>query len=120
MKSYKLEMFKDNRGIIQQLLPDGVSVKSAQYITGKAGAVRGQHYHKTDIHYCMAVLGQIRYSWKEGDEVKSKIMELGEVIANEPGELHKFEFVTSGVFISLALQPRDQEHYEEDVVRQSF
>ena len=44
------EPFVDERGEILNLLD--VSVTSIAVITSKKGAVRANHYHKTDYHYC--------------------------------------------------------------------
>ncbi|MDQ1535761.1 MAG: hypothetical protein QOE58_154, partial [Actinomycetota bacterium] len=42
--------FIDDRGVIQPLVDR--MMLSAVLIRSKAGAVRANHYHKTDWHYC--------------------------------------------------------------------
>jgi len=56
----KLEApFVDGRGVIQPIVDE--MMKSAVLITSKKGAVRANHYHKTDWHYCYVLEGSIEY-----------------------------------------------------------
>ena len=52
--------FDDDRGSIQPLLVD-MAMKSSVLIDSNSGAVRANHYHKTDWHYCYVLYGEIIY-----------------------------------------------------------
>lgn len=121
-KHFELEKHTDERGEIINILPENMDVKSALFISGNPGSVRGEHYHKTDVHYCYVLHGSILYEAKnrQTGEVTSVLLGPGDIIANEGDELHRFVFKTKGSFIALAKNPRDQESYEQDTVRESF
>ena len=51
--------FVDGRGAIQPLVDR--MMKSAVMIESKKGALRANHYHKTDWHYCYVISGTIEY-----------------------------------------------------------
>ena len=51
--------FDDERGSIQPLVD--MDMKSSVLITSNTGAVRANHYHKTDWHYCYVLYGEIIY-----------------------------------------------------------
>ncbi len=124
MKLYKQTdrvTYLDERGIIDNLLPLDVVCKSALYITGKPSAIRGNHFHKEDEHYCVCIEGKIRYEYKNGDNPTSFIdLEVGDMVYTPAGELHRFIFETDGVFLALATKGREQANYEEDTVREIF
>lgn len=112
--------FEDERGLIANLTPD-VHIQDILYITGKKGAVRGNHYHKLDTHYCYVVEGILDYEYIGHDgEVKTEKLFKGDIVFTPPLEKHRFTFLTDGAFIALATQSRKQEDYEEDTVREDF
>jgi mannose-6-phosphate isomerase-like protein (cupin superfamily) len=117
-----LEKYEDDRGLIQNFVPDGVIIKSALYITGKKGAVRGNHVHTKDEHYCVVVEGKIRYEYKEneGAQTKSVLLTKGMAVHTPAGERHRFIFMIQGAFVALATEPRKQDHYEADTKREVF
>ena len=49
--------YDDSRGSIQPLVD--VNMKSSVLIDSNSGAVRANHYHKTDWHYCYVLFGEI-------------------------------------------------------------
>lgn len=125
MKVYRQEdrrVFKDHRGVIDELLPSGIHIGSAAYITGNVGAVRGNHYHKKDEHYCLVIGGVIEYSYMEkgSDDIQSVILRSGDMVYSPAGEVHKFVFHTEGIFLALAIRSREQKNYESDTVRKPF
>ena len=117
-----LEEFIDDRGVIKHILPDGQHVRSVLYITGKAGAERGNHYHHKDTHYCCVLSGKIEYTYKskEVDQIYRVVLNPGDVIFTPKGEIHKFTFITDGIFIAMATEPRSHESYESDTVRENI
>lgn len=116
-----LKIYHDWRGSIKNLLPEGVAVHSIMYISGHPGAVRGSHTHKKDTHYCYVLSGKIEYSWRDADNVTHEMVLLpGHCVLSEVGELHKFTFLSEGVFIAMATEPRTQASYEDDTKRENF
>lgn len=115
-----LEIFKDERGYIADMLPKDVVVKSVMYITGHKGAVRGNHWHKKDTHYCFVVRGRIRYVHQGLTMNPYQVLEPGDMVYSPVGEKHRFEFIDDGIFIAMATEPRTHENYEEDTTREDF
>lgn len=123
MKLFTAESYIDKRGIIMNCTPMNPVLRNVMYITGKKGSVRGNHMHKKDIHYCMVIKGVIEYFWKEGNKsglFESILLNPGDIVLSEAGELHKFKFLTDGVFIAMAREPRTQKSYEEDTIRKDY
>ncbi|MEQ8443930.1 MAG: hypothetical protein RIM33_07605 [Alphaproteobacteria bacterium] len=110
--------FKDARGAIQPLVSGGF--ESAQLITCKKGAVRANHYHKKDWHYCYMVYGSMRYYMRETGSTADPtwmLVTAGQAVYTPPMEDHAMEFLEDSAFINFAGRPRDQEDYESDLVR---
>src|SRR5581483_325764 len=122
MQLFKADYYTDHRGDIINAMPFKANIQNVMYITGKEGAVRGNHVHKKDMHYCLVIEGTILYEWVEkGEEkVNSIPLEAGDIVLSETGEKHRFVFKTDGVFLALATEPRTHESYESDTIRQDF
>ena len=109
---------KDDRGAIQPLVER--FMRSACLITSKKGAVRANHYHKTDWHYCYIVSGSLEYYERPvGSKEKPKplLVKGGQMIFTPPWAEHAMRFLEDSVWVTLSRNPRDQESYEKDVVR---
>ncbi len=124
MKIYKrkdIEAHDDDRGFLR-VIPNDQAIQRALYCTGNPKAVRGSHVHEADSHYCYVTKGTIRYEYKEADDqpVSSVILEPGDMVFTQPGEIHRFVFVTHGAFIALSTLPRTQESYEHDTTKKTF
>jgi quercetin dioxygenase-like cupin family protein len=112
--------FIDVRGAIKKILDDGkTSINSILLIDSKAGAIRGNHYHKKDAHYCYLLSGKMEYSEKpsDGGTKESVVLETGDMVYSPPMTIHAFRALEDSVFIALATESRSQEKYEEDTVR---
>ena len=112
------EPFVDKRGSIQPLVD--LMMQSAVMITSKAGALRANHYHKTDWHYCYVISGKIEYFHKKVDSPEKPnliVAQKGEMIFTPPLVEHCMKFPEDTVFLTLSRNPRDQQAYEADVVR---
>ena len=110
--------FVDRRGEIQPLVDK--LMRSAVMIKSKAGSLRANHYHKTDWHYCYVISGKINYFYKKLNSKKKPkliIVEKGNMIFTPPLVEHCMKFPEDTLFLTLSRNPRDQETYEEDVVR---
>lgn len=110
--------FVDERGLIQPLVDDPIA--SALLITGRKGSVRGNHYHRSDWHYCYVVSGRMKYYWREADgRSEPSVIDVkeGEMVFSPPMTEHAFRFLEDTTFIALARNPRSQDEYEGDIVR---
>ncbi|MCX5787944.1 MAG: hypothetical protein NTX64_05465 [Elusimicrobia bacterium] len=108
----------DERGSIQPLVER--MMRSAQLITSKKGSVRGNHYHKTDWHYCYVVSGLMEYYERPAgakDPAKKFLVKAGQMFFSPPLVEHAMKFVEDTVWLTLSRNPRDQDAYEKDVVR---
>lgn len=110
--------FEDARGMIQTLVDGGV--QSVQIITSKANTVRANHYHKTDSHYMYVLKGTMKYVHRPADHTSAPswlLVKEGQLVYTPPLVEHAVEFLEDSVFINIAGKPRDQNSYEDDLVR---
>jgi len=110
--------FSDARGAIQPLVD--APIGSAVLISSRQGAVRANHYHRTDWHYCYVVSGSIEYfhrSTGSSQEPERVLVTAGQMFFTPPMTDHTMVFPEDTVFLTLGRNPRDQESYEADVVR---
>ena len=110
--------FVDERGEIQNLVE--AKFGSVLVITSRARAIRANHYHKTDWHYCYVVSGTIEYYHRptgSTEEPECLIVKAGEMVFTPPMVDHGMKFPEDTVFLTLSRNPRDQESYEADVIR---
>ena len=108
----------DDRGSIQPLVER--MMRSAQLITSKKGSVRGNHYHKTDWHYCYVVSGSLEYYERPAEakaSAKKYLVKAGQMFFSPPLVEHAMKFLEDTVWLTLSRNPRDQDAYEKDVVR---
>ncbi len=108
----------DDRGGIQPLVER--MMRSAVLIDSKKGALRAQHYHKTDWHYCYVVSGQIDYYHRptgSSQPPERLAVRAGQMVFTPPMWDHAMKFPVDTVFLTLSRNPRDQDAYEADVVR---
>ena len=115
----KLEKpFVDARGEIQPLVD--MMMESAVMIESKKGSLRANHYHKTDWHYCYVISGTIDYHHRPTGSTgtpETMTVKQGEMVFTPPMVDHGMTFPEDTVFLTLSRNPRDQESYEQDVVR---
>ena len=110
--------FVDIRGSIHPLVDR--LMKSAVLIESKEGTLRANHYHKTDWHYCYVISGCIEYYHRptgSDAEPECVVARAGDMVFTAPLVDHGMVFPEDTVFLTLSRNPRDQETYEEDVVR---
>ena len=109
---------EDARGAIQPLVER--LMRSAQLIRSAKGAVRANHYHKTDWHYCYMVSGSMEYFERPAGskEAASRLLvKAGQLVFTPPLVEHAMKFLEDTVWLTLSRNPRDQDAYEKDVVR---
>ena len=110
--------FDDERGSIQPLVD--MKMKSSVLITSNEGAIRANHYHKTDWHYCYVLYGEIIYYHRpHGSKEKPNkvIVKEGELFFTPPMIEHAMVFEKKTKFITWGRNSRVQEVYESDVYR---
>ena len=110
--------FVDGRGVIQPLVE--AVMASAVLISSNKGALRANHYHKTDWHYCYVVEGSIEYFHRphgSDAEPDRALVRKGEMFFTPPMVDHTMRFPEETVFLTLSRNPRDHNSYEADVVR---
>ncbi|MDC3175756.1 cupin domain-containing protein [Prochlorococcus sp. AH-716-D13] len=110
--------FDDSRGSIQPLVD--MEMKSSVLIDSNIGAVRANHYHKTDWHYCYVLFGEIIYYHRvhgSKDNPKKIVVKKGQMVFTPPMVEHSMVFEQKTRFITWGRNSRIQEIYEADVVR---
>ena len=110
--------FADERGEIRNLID--APFTSAAVITSVKGAVRGNHYHKTDYHYCWLQRGRMIYLHrKAGDFTPPQrwMIEAGQIFYSPPGYEHAMQFLEDSVMLVFARNSREMANYEADTIR---
>lgn len=113
--------FVNQNGGIQNLLLSGFT--SAAIIESKMGALRANHYHKTDWHYTYIIDGTVWYYWKGAPgtptekQANSAIFNKGEVFFTPPMMIHTMFFPERTRILTLAKNVRNHESHEADLVR---
>lgn len=111
----------DERGEMSHLLAVKTPITSAVLITCKKGAIRANHYHKTDTHYSYMLKGKMAYYYRKLNAKDKKIHKVivreGDIVYTPPKTLHAMEFLEDSIFIALSTEPRNQEAYEKGTVR---
>jgi uncharacterized RmlC-like cupin family protein len=108
----------DMRGAIQSLV--NLPMKNASLITSYKGAIRSNHYHRTDWHFMYTISGSYDYYYRptdSGQPLEKIHVGPGQMIFTPPMEDHATVFCEDTVLLVMSRNPRDQEAYESDVVR---
>lgn len=117
--------FTDERGEITMILDDGkTAILNVLIITSKKGAVRGNHYHKEDSHYCYMIDGKMEYFEKpvgaDDSKMETTILEKGDMVYSPSMMVHAFRFLENTTWVCLATKSRKDGAYEKDIVRVKF
>ena len=110
--------FTDERGTIKNIA-DG-KLGDVAIISSKANSIRANHVHDNDWHLSYVVSGSMRYFWKSNvqeNEVKSVLVESGEMVYTPQKAPHKMQFLEDSIFIAISQLSREQENYEADTKR---
>ncbi len=110
--------FVDERGEILNLID--APFTSAAVITSVKGAVRGNHYHKTDYHYCWLQHGGMVYFHRAcgaRQPPERWVITPGQMFYTPPMYEHTMYFTKDSVLLVFAKNNREMEHYEADTVR---
>ena len=108
----------DARGVIRPLVDH--TMRTAMLIESKKGSIRGNHYHKTDWHYCYMVSGRMEYyerPFGSGEKPRMIVVEKGQMAFSRPMIEHAMRFLEDTVWVALFRNCRHQADYEADTVR---
>lgn len=109
------DSFRDERGLIEDLLItplDGVT-----RITTVAGAVRGNHVHKTSHQWAYVVSGRLLVVTEKDGFRSRREYGPGEISHEEPGVRHAWRALEDTVVLVFSRGARTGEGYESDTVR---
>ncbi|MBI2093636.1 MAG: hypothetical protein HYT88_02815 [Candidatus Omnitrophica bacterium] len=110
--------FIDERGEILNLID--APFASAAVIRSVKGAIRGNHYHKTDYHYCWLQSGGMVYYHRPvggSGPIEKRVISAGELFYTPALYEHVMYFTEDSVLFVFARNNRDMPHYEADTVR---
>ena len=110
--------FIDDRGEILNLV-DAPFTSAARIISVK-GAVRGNHYHKTDYHYCWVQTGQLVYMHRSAGSTAPPerwTIKAGQMFYTPPMYEHAMHFTEATVWFVFAKNSREMANYEADTIR---
>ena len=110
--------FVDARGEIRNLID--APLTSAAVIRSVRGAARGNHYHRTDYHYCWLQSGGMVYLHRPaGSSATPKrwTIKAGQMFYTPPMVEHAMHFTKDSVLFVFARNNREMAHYEADTVR---
>lgn len=110
--------FENEAGLIKNILLEKFS--SVAVISSVAGAIRSNHYHKTDWHYMYVLSGQMHYYYRPVDMVGEpllKIFQEGDLMFTPPMMVHATFFPVDSCIITFARNIRDHAGHEADLVR---
>lgn len=108
---------RDHRGTITDIV-QGIDFQHATIITSRAGARRGDHYHKESTQYVYVVSGVLQaLAQMPGGELQAGVVRAGDLVVNEPLEHHALVAISDATFLVLTNGPRGGDQYESDTFR---
>lgn len=112
--------FVNDAGTIQNLL--NCNIGSAAIITSKKGSERSNHFHLKSWHFLYVISGALKYFERnlDGSDILIKEYNKGEMFFTPPNKVHKVEFLSDCVLLSLGRFSKDHESHEKDIVREKF
>ncbi len=118
MKKIKTKInFKDNRGIIMDLL-EKRNINAITLITQNKGKVRGNHYHKKTIQWNYLLKGKILIvAVKNGKKSKIVLNKKGDLVETSKKEFHAIKALKNAEYLVFTQGPRGGKEYENDTFR---
>ena len=110
--------FSDARGEIVDLI-DHETFNALTVVTFRAGAVRGNHYHKQTTQHILITLGSLEYWYcqAEGSEPQCYIAGVGDLVTSLPNEIHAMRMREYTEFVAFTEGVRGGQDYEADTFR---
>ena len=108
----------DPRGTIESICRR--EINDVLQIFSVKGAVRSNHYHKTDWHICYVVRGHVEWFERPADSDETPVrtvLRQGDYIYTKPMIEHTSVFLENTVLLAFCGCVREKENYEEDIVR---
>lgn len=99
----------DARGAIQPVI--SVDLRSCELMTSRAGAVRGNHYHKVDWHFCYVLSGSMEYLHRPvgSREAPARLLvTAGQLVFTPPMAEHAMVFPEASSILMLRRISREQ------------
>jgi quercetin dioxygenase-like cupin family protein len=118
MEVYRPEVsFSDMRGEIIDLL-EGEEINAVTIVTFRAGAVRGNHYHRETTQWNYVLAGRISVACvlPSGDR-SDVVLDPGHLIVIGPDEQHAFIALEEATMAVFTKGPRGGKEYETDTYR---
>jgi quercetin dioxygenase-like cupin family protein len=113
--------FVNANGSIQNLVLK--PMQSVTALTSVKGAVRANHYHKTDWHYTYVSHGTVLYLCRPigSKDIPAPIVyKAGSLFFTPPLLEHAMVFAEDSVIITMAKNVRSHDEHESDLVRVEF
>jgi quercetin dioxygenase-like cupin family protein len=110
------EGFTDNRGRILPIVHD---IANVQIIDSVKGAIRANHYHKTDTHLCYLTTGAVDYYWRNHGEttIHKEVFSAGQAFKTGPNIDHEMVFTEDSNMVVVSAHQRDATTYDDDIVK---
>jgi quercetin dioxygenase-like cupin family protein len=107
----------DARGEIVDLL-EGETINAVTLVTFRAGAIRGNHYHKQTTQWNYLIAGSLRFLSQvpDGPIIETMIYP-GDLVVSAPHERHAFVALEDSQLMVFTQGPRAGEAYETDTFR---
>jgi quercetin dioxygenase-like cupin family protein len=114
---HRTPVHEDARGSILDIVTDDV-FEHATLITSKAGARRGDHWHERTWQTVYVLSGRLlAYARMPEGPVEALEIGPGDVLVNEPMEMHALVALEDSVFLVLTAGPRGGDSFESDTYR---
>ena len=110
--------FNDDRGTLQNLVD--LPLGSALVILSRKGAVRANHYHKSDFHYSWLQSGKMVYAHRPAGSAEPPqqwVIGPGQLFYTPPMHEHVMRFLEDSVLFVVARNSRTSADYESDTIR---
>lgn len=108
---------EDGRGSILDIV-QGEEFEHATLITSKAGARRGDHYHERTRQTVYVLSGRmLAFVRLPGEPVEGIEIGPGDLLTNEPLEMHALVAIEDSTFLVLTSGPRGGDAFESDTFR---
>ena len=108
--------FTDDRGTIADIFYSE-EINHVGVILSKAGAVRGNHFHKQTTQHTYLVSGAMMYYWQANGGAGVCNMGPGDLVTSGPGEVHAMHFTEDSTIMVFSQGLRGGKDYEADTFR---
>lgn len=102
--------FSDERGSLSGIIQEGCW-KEMNFLSSKAGIVRGGHYHKvsSELFYIISGLIRVEIQSLQGEVIEQFEAKLGDIFIIEPYEVHTFKVLSESQWINALSEPMNNE-----------